>query len=471
MRDVLVLALTIIISFIIDSCQAAERCYGDLGCFSTLLGLPALPQSPDHIRTNYLLFTRASKTHPTHVVARDESTWHSSLSQGHFSKNKGTKFIIHGFIDNGNKQWLKTMKDELLKKGDFNVFIVDWGHGSKFPYSQATANTFLVAAGLSRFLRHLHDHEGLSLARVHLIGHSLGAHIAGNCGAKTHGLGRISGLDPAEPNFIVWGSDKRLDKSDATFVDVIHSDGEPFLGLKGYGLITPLGDVDFYPNGGVDQPGCTDTIGGVLIGILEPGKGRSISCSHGRSHDLFTESINSRCSFKAHRCSNWASYEAGTCHGCPGGCPHMGYDAALSGARGSYYLSTTQESPFCGHEYFVEIDLSAREELTTGRIYVTLLGSSGHSHTLEFSRDTRQYHAQDHEKHVIAVHHHIGSVSSVKVMYKRKFGIFSPGKANEIVVERVYVQDIYSSHKIKFCGHNAHVSDKQVITLTSHTGC
>ena len=42
-----------------------------------------------------------------------------------------------------------------------------------------------------------------------------------------------AGLDPAEPNFVIWGADKRLDKTDATFVDVIHSDGEPFVGIKG----------------------------------------------------------------------------------------------------------------------------------------------------------------------------------------------------------------------------------------------
>lgn len=40
---------------------------------------------------------------------------------------------------------------------------------------------------------------------VHIIGHSLGAHTAGYAGTLVPGLGRITGLDPAEPYFQVNG--------------------------------------------------------------------------------------------------------------------------------------------------------------------------------------------------------------------------------------------------------------------------
>jgi len=44
------------------------------------------------------------------------------------------------------------------------------------------------------------------------------------------------------------GPGKRVDKSDADLVHVIHTS---ILGLE-----KSIGDADFYPNGGKKQPGC-----------------------------------------------------------------------------------------------------------------------------------------------------------------------------------------------------------------------
>lgn len=74
---------------------------------------------------------------------------------------------------------------------------------------------------------------GLDMGDVHLIGHSLGAHTAGYAGEKLEGrIGRISGLDPAEPYFQGMPNHLRLDWTDAQLVDVIHTDGKSifFLG-------------------------------------------------------------------------------------------------------------------------------------------------------------------------------------------------------------------------------------------------
>jgi hypothetical protein len=59
-----------------------------------------------------------------------------------------------------------------------------------------------------------------------MIGHSLGAHTAGYAGERIAGLGRITGLDPAEPYFQGMPSFVRLDPTDAKLVDVIHTDGK-----------------------------------------------------------------------------------------------------------------------------------------------------------------------------------------------------------------------------------------------------
>lgn len=62
---------------------------------------------------------------------------------------------------------------------------------------------------------------------------------------------RYTGLDPASPMFDTFFiSNEVLDKSDAKFVDVIHTN----IGLKG--KMSPLGHVDFYANNAIIQPGC-----------------------------------------------------------------------------------------------------------------------------------------------------------------------------------------------------------------------
>ena len=77
-------------------------------------------------------------------------------------------------------------------------------------------------------------------------------------------LNQHTGLDPAAPGFDFDDAAIRLDPSDAMFVDVIHSDVRDSTLSKALGLQRPCGHVDFYPNGGKNQPGCdtSDVIGG-----------------------------------------------------------------------------------------------------------------------------------------------------------------------------------------------------------------
>ena len=73
----------------------------------------------------------------------------------------------------------------------------------------------------------------------------------------------FSGLDPAGPLFEGYDPTVRLDKSDADYVDIIHSNGESLI-VGGFGAWEPLGHVDFYPNGGRAQRGCQHfLIGGI----------------------------------------------------------------------------------------------------------------------------------------------------------------------------------------------------------------
>ena len=59
----------------------------------------------------------------------------------------------------------------------------------------------------------------------------------------------------------------RLDKTDAHYVDVIHSNGESLI-VGGLGVWEPIGHVDFYPNGGRAQSGCQHLLIGGLYDFI-----------------------------------------------------------------------------------------------------------------------------------------------------------------------------------------------------------
>lgn len=68
-------------------------------------------------------------------------------------------------------------------------------------FVQATANTRLVGLEIAHLIKKLQQEHDLRPEDVHIIGHSLGAHTAGYVGERIPSLGRITGLDPAEPYF------------------------------------------------------------------------------------------------------------------------------------------------------------------------------------------------------------------------------------------------------------------------------
>jgi Lipase len=108
-----------------------------------------------------------------------------------------------------------------------------------------------------------------------LIGHSLGAHVAGNVGRFFNGtIGRITALDPAGPLFHPESKDA-INATDALFVDSVHTSA----GILGQ--MRPSVDVSFYPNRGYPpQPGCT------AFDFFMFGR-----CSHHRASLFFAESI------------------------------------------------------------------------------------------------------------------------------------------------------------------------------------
>ncbi|XP_071118170.1 inactive pancreatic lipase-related protein 1-like [Haliotis cracherodii] len=323
-----------------------SKCYGKYGCFSNASpynnAKRFLPESPESQGIQFLLYTRTNRAQAQILKEADSNSVH----QSHYNHAHPTKMITHGYTDNGRAQWIKQMTQELLTNADCNVIAVNWEKGAaKTNYLQAAANTRVVGAVIADMIKTLHS-AGAAYSSFHLIGHSLGSHISGYAGEIVHGVGRITGLDPAGPSFENYDPRTRLDPSDANFVDAIHTDGESLLKL-GFGLMKAIGDADFYPNGGLNQPGCPANTGNHIFSFVTGGMSKmkdGVACSHSRVLDFFTSSINNHCSYNAFPCTQH-NYKQGHCTSCGShGCSHMGYHASPS-KNGSFFLKTSANGP------------------------------------------------------------------------------------------------------------------------------
>ncbi|KAH9523766.1 Inactive pancreatic lipase- protein 1 [Bulinus truncatus] len=330
-------------------------CYSDppVGCFPS--GYPFnnsggfYPQSPDTINIRFHLYSRRQNVTVSlgNTLQDVQTSYNASLN---------TVIIIHGYLEGPDEIWIRELTTELLRRNDTNVFTLDWYDGANsFFYYQSVANARVVGAVLSLFIQELVA-LGSQPSSFHLVGFSLGAHVAGYAGSRIAGIARITGLDPAGISFEDTPPEVRLDPTDAILVDVIHTDSSPGLGM---GTFEPMGTVDFYVNGGADQPGCANSVMGRVSAFFETiGLGfdsvrTAVGCSHMRATQLFARSVNNNCSWVTYICPNYRTPFGQQCSPChvAGQCHVMGYGSVqLTGQQslGTYYrIDTPQQSPFC----------------------------------------------------------------------------------------------------------------------------
>jgi len=238
-----------------------------------------------------------------------------------------TVFLIHGYRSNYNA-WEKRAMQELLYHycGVRNVITVDWTKdATTLNYNTAAKKTSSVGKFLAKLIYRMLENDLLRPKDIHIVGHSLGAHIAGHTGhfLQTGGfqdgidlatsvnhyqIRRITGLDPAGPGFeegnivgnIARSSGHRhLEMSDASFVDVIHTSVNGSLKL---GMAEKVGNVDFYPNGGSKSfrhvPDCYEIFQILYLGQVKviPNISDSGECTCKKNL-----STNSNCGIFCHR--------------------------------------------------------------------------------------------------------------------------------------------------------------------------
>lgn len=213
--------------------------------FSTTPGVPSAEVTSRFgfnpaTETHFYLFTKKNPVDPEKLELDD----FDSVLKSNFDAAKPTKVIIHGYFNSRVSPVNKEITAAYLANYDVNVIVVDWSAGSmNLFYNIAAGRTTGVARTVAEFLDQLLDVDTKMWEQLTVVGHSLGAHIAGLSGKfVTNGkIGKIVGLDPAGPLFRTVGFTRRLHKTDAKFVEVIHTN------WRLLGIVQALGTVDYYP--------------------------------------------------------------------------------------------------------------------------------------------------------------------------------------------------------------------------------
>lgn len=228
----------------------------------------------------FFLFTRKNPEHGQKL----EIDSLESVTQSNFNATNPTRIIIHGWQNHKASPVNVLIRNAYLTKSDYNIIVVDWSEGaSSFSYPKSRNYIKYVGSKVAEMIEFLVDNAGLDIETLHLVGHSLGAHVCGMTGkAVKYHLHTIIALDPAGPLFYVEQPEDRLTQEDAGYVEVIHTNA----GF--YGIQDPIGEADYYINGGKKQPGCG-------LDFLK-------MCSHNRAFELFAESINSQDGFWSTPC-------------------------------------------------------------------------------------------------------------------------------------------------------------------------
>uniref|UniRef100_A0A8D0HLF3 Phospholipase A1 member A n=1 Tax=Sphenodon punctatus TaxID=8508 RepID=A0A8D0HLF3_SPHPU len=281
-----------------------------------------------------------------------------------FNTSLDTKIIIHGFRAMGTKpSWVEGLARTLLRAAEVNVIAVDWIHGSTTAYPTAVENVIKLALEISHFISKLLVGVRFSSEKsIHLIGVSLGAQVAGLVGQFYQGqLGRITGLDPAGPKYTRASREERLDPGDAHFVEAIHTDTDNL------GIRIPVGHIDYYVNGGKDQPGSHPT----FLALLSLAVYRYLICDHMRAVHLYISALeDDACPLMAFPCSSHEDFLAGHCLDCSNpflrSCPRIGK------APGERSLQPLPQQAFVGGSFDLGTSLYVRNCCDCMRHSVTL---------------------------------------------------------------------------------------------------
>ncbi|XP_063365087.1 pancreatic lipase-related protein 2-like [Cydia amplana] len=253
------------------------------------------------------------------------------LADPNFDPQRPTVVYAHGYVELFTDASVKRVMEAYLQNGEYNALLLDWSNLAFGNYVVSAIGLKAVGEETGKAIARLIK-GGLSLEGLHLVGHSMGAQLLGVAARflaerKTK-VPRLTGLDPAYPGFYPPLLGPAMSRSDAVFVDVIHTDG------GGFGSPAATGAADFWPNEGkAKQPGCLSATVPLTVEDF---------CSHWRSWEYWAESVEGG-EFMARKCEDYDTFLRGQCKEEP--LVYMGLKASPE-LSGNFYLRTAAKAPF-----------------------------------------------------------------------------------------------------------------------------
>ncbi|XP_063322699.1 lipoprotein lipase [Pelmatolapia mariae] len=352
-----------------------------------------------------------------------------TIKECNFNPETQTFIVIHGWTVTGMfESWVPKLVSALYDRvPTANVIVVDWLTRANQHYPTSAAYTKLVGRDVAKFVTWIQNELQLPWDRVHLLGYSLGAHVAGIAGDLTnHKISRITGLDPAGPTFEHADEQSTLSRGDAQFVDVLHTNtrGSPD---RSIGIQRPVGHIDIYPNGGTFQPGCDiqNTLMGIALGGIKglQNMDQLVKCSHERSIHLFIDSLlNIEQQSVAFRCNSKDTFNKGMCLSCrKNRCNKIGYNVKkVRTARSTaMYLKTRGTMPFKVFHYQVKAHFFSQNEesFTEQPMKISLYGTNGEKEDISFVLPA--LNSNTTQSFLITTDTDIGDLMIVKLRWER----------------------------------------------------
>lgn len=131
------------------------------------------------------------------LIIRNKSSGHifnlrdgpSILRHRYFNESWPTVLYVHGWNESPYEESVQLVVSAYLQRGEYNTMLLNWEHVACNLYPEAMAGLTRLGVRVADVLLDMFA-AGLPLASFHLVGHSLGAQMAGHIGrhiiAKTH---------------------------------------------------------------------------------------------------------------------------------------------------------------------------------------------------------------------------------------------------------------------------------------------